>query len=659
MGRPVLAVVLAIALFSPIAVCVYRLAAIEPEAVSRLREPFVKPDCCQPEPAERATFLAGLIVMPLVIIGACRIHRWRIPTDSTSRWIVAGFAACALVAGAIAFWMAVSEDQFFHARRGLLVTRPLWGAAAAAAVLILAISRWATHPATKATCYGLACGIVAFVSAAMVFSENWTYSAHHHFTAVFHPAVQVHAGRTMLVDGFSQYGLYAQFLHPAFEAMGLSVWTFTLVMAVLTAVSYGCLWQFLRRTTSNSIVAVVGFAALVFAHWNYIKTPETGGIEALDLYFQYVPIRLLFPAALLLLATRHFHAPTRRGMLGITAIGAIGVLWNLDAGLPTFGAWIGTLGLNDLFTKPSRRAIPAIIGHLLVGLASVMLAVGAYALFTVLARGEWPRFAEFWQAQQIYYASGFAMLPMPLPGTWMIVITIYLTGLATGLMMAREGGDTANASPTIMASLVGLGLFAYYQGRSHPYVLTLAWWPCFLLLTQFVDRVIIQWRERARHPTAALAGIGGWCVLFSFAGAFFADVPGLSGLIVRQNRSSGNNLVLDYVEPLRAYVSDGTSALYLSTREPLLHLRTATKPLAPRSNVEWLRKEDFHRVIHELENHPNATVYLENQIEGHLGSRILNDWIEARYDLMERTPSGRIFRRAPARERVARNNESQ
>jgi hypothetical protein len=34
-----------------------------------------------------------------------------------------------------------------------------------------------------------------------------------------------------------------------------------------------------------------------------------------------------------------------------------------------------------------------------------------------------------------------------------------------------------------MLSVLGLGHFSYYQGRSHDYTLTAVWWPAFILLT--------------------------------------------------------------------------------------------------------------------------------------------------------------------------------
>jgi hypothetical protein len=38
-------------------------------------------------------------------------------------------------------------------------------------------------------------------------------------------------------------------------------------------------------------------------------------------------------------------------------------------------------------------------------------------------------------------------------------------------------------------SVLGLGLFSYYQGRSHDHNLPSVWWPAFILLTIFVDMI--------------------------------------------------------------------------------------------------------------------------------------------------------------------------
>ena len=125
-----------------------------------------------------------------------------------------------------------------------------------------------------------------------------------HFSAVYHPTVQVALGRTILIDQASQYGLFPHFLAPIFALIGPGVLGFTLVMAALVAIVLAMIWAFLARGVGNRVVALIGLLAVI-GNGSFIL------IEMKDVYFQYLPIRMVFPAASLWLCGRFLDAPSR------------------------------------------------------------------------------------------------------------------------------------------------------------------------------------------------------------------------------------------------------------------------------------------------------------------------------------------------------------
>src|SRR6185437_4333635 len=78
-------------------------------------------------------------------------------------------------------------------------------------------------------------------------------------------------------------------------------------------------------------------------------------------------------------------------------------------------------------------------------------------------------------------------------------------------------GDRApRTSLLFLISVLGCGLFSYFQGRSHPMVLLLAWWPALVLLPILLDDVLDYLRLQPRQVLAyAAAGLMGWFMLAS------------------------------------------------------------------------------------------------------------------------------------------------
>ena len=489
MLRGALIILIALAAFAPLGIWLQRHYANFEANPKEARAIFAVPQECRPEPGERLIYLSGMVCITACIFILSRLSAYlSVPVRLRSSWIE-GIGLCTLAGGLVCFAaFATKGDKddagngHYHVRFNYFREHP---AALVFVPMAMALGiRFGSRKAPAGRWFWPLLAIVALVPwVASVFGDRWYYASQWHFNAVFDSLVRVHLGKSLLVDSTCQYGLYAWFLAPVFRCIGLSVAKFTFIMGFLTAGSFCMIGVFLWRQVNHPLMAVAGLIATLFNGWMLFLTVEGPHRGAyLDLYFQYVPLRLLIPAILLGLAGCWLHAATRALSLLIWVLLACGLLWNLDSGAPAFVAWVLTLLYIESERDRPRGRILRLVKQFSTAVAAVAGTFAVHALSSHWSAGEWPHYTLLFRSQYIFYAHGFAMLPMPWPGTWMVVIAVYLIGLTLAGLAHAQGSCSSRARAVFLLSVLGLMLFSYYQGRSHRAVLILAWWPMFPLL---------------------------------------------------------------------------------------------------------------------------------------------------------------------------------
>jgi hypothetical protein len=655
MLKSTLAVCVAAAVFLPLASWLCTLCPVPSAARAQAADLFVNPAECRPEPGERLAFMVGLAVVPGTILFLSYVlHRcrWRIISDVENSWLFA------LVFGSLFLifcWYCLLEQQYFHVRHSIFWTHPVLALPLLGCTLLAFRLPW-DKPRPAQAVHLLALALVTLVSLACVFDEGGEYARDWHFSAVFNSVVQVHFDRALLIDCRGQYGLYAHFLQPVFDVTGLSVLTCTIAMAVLLAVSYVAVWGAIRENTSHPLVTLTGFFALVFTSWFYLRFSDNGRFQWVDPYFQYHPIRFLFPTMLVILAGRYYRRPSTKLYWATTGLLSAGVLWNFDSGLPSLMAWLGGLCFAELFDGGWRKKATRVLQHL-AAVGSTLAAVVTLFSLAIYARyGAPPDFSEFFRYQKLFYISGFFMLPIEVPGMWVLVVLTYLGGFAyaAGALARKDdpGSDTARAKLVFLLSLLGLGLFSYYQGRSHHYVLTLVWWPCFVLLTLFLDGLVTAWRYRPRFGMQAVFLLAIAWLLSGYAWSAVRDLECMGNLISEQFPRPDSARALEFrreAELLRSYAGAENEMLILAPWDPTLHLLSGIPSLAPSSFIEMVLVADYRDVMRRLEDRPSAKVYIDKDMLSwnwrRLGSRQLIDEIQKTYELCAETPAGYVYQR--------------
>jgi hypothetical protein len=654
-------VLLAVGAFTPLAWWIqHHFAGVvsDPSVAASL---FAVPQECRPEPAERLIYLSSLIFLPLCIFGVSHYRPGLVlPEWCESRWLRWPMAFT-LVGGLICLGaIAASGDKddlghgYYHIRFQFFREHPLF--LALLPLLTLGVGR-AKPPSAQSSrwFWPLLLTICLAPLLGSVFSSHWAYAGQWHFNAVFDSSVRLSLGKTLLVDSTSQYGLYAWFLRPLFRCLGLSVVKFTLVMGLLAAGSYFSIGVFLERVVRRPVLAAIGIVATLFNGWMLFLTvegPHRGSY--FDLYFQYVPLRLVFPALMLGLASEWLRRPTRVLSCAIWMLLACGLLWNLDSGAPAVAAW----ALLQLYveTESGRSAgrVCRLVQQAAIGLVAIAGILATHAVSTYVSAKVWPDYSLLFRSQAIFYAHGFGMMPMPWPGTWMVVIAVYLAGLAYAASAHAGGWGDIRARALFLVSILGLLLFSYYQGRSHRAVLILAWWPAFPALTLLLDAHFDYVIElAARIDPLRLIGLVPAAILIGSVGSYFESLPAVG-------TNSGNQLAgVLHAQPvpydrdadiLRRQTDRHDSLWIISPRESVLHLATQRPEAARCSFNELLLMTDFPPLVSQLTSATNAEIWidkaeLEAALPVHQGMQLVAGLLASSYEPVAASERGWLFRR--------------
>lgn len=474
-------------------------------------------DLLRPEPLERLLFLVATFSLPFVALAswlvsapilAC-LDRRALP----SPWPWGGAVLSALVAfGLVA--AALSHERFLL-RQGVAASPLALAAGIALAIAVATILRLPPETRRHRTwlrgarfvAWGVAALAIAMpvaLSTMGLESLGSLEQTRHHLNAVFHAVVQVFLGQTLLVDLPHQYGLYPHFLEPIFRLTGLSLLSFSLVMAALMLVALVALLALLLEITREPLVALLGFGATVFQTYLAPRLDSALG----DPYYQYAPLRLAPVAVGLWLTARWIHTRSRRLYAAGHLLSALAVLWNPDTGVVVFGAWL----LTPLYRAITARDVRAAARHAALSAGSLALASGAFAALALARSGRLPDLAAFFEYQRIFYLSGFCMLPMPLWHPWMLVALVYAAGLVVSAAAIADGRESPRSAQVFNLTITGVGLFAYYQGRSHDLVFQAAIYPALLLATLLLDDLAQRARNHpgdwvARGVAVLLAGV--------------------------------------------------------------------------------------------------------------------------------------------------------
>ncbi len=310
------------------------------------------------------------------------------------------------------------------------------------------------------------------------FPETWQNQ--YDLNPVMFSQTQVYAGNAMLVNELINiYGLYPHFLNPIFQIVGLTTYTFTLVMSLLIVAGFIFIGLALRSTVKNRLLGALGLVSVIFL--TYVSG-KTQGIEGYDSYFPTFPIRTFFPFLALWLASKQNKPAYYSGCLLLP----LGILFDPDLGLVAFVAWSAYILYTDLFDEDGRVAWKKEIRNMGCLIGGFLLSWGIFTAIIRIKYGAVPEYSFLLDVMQVY-SKGFYTLPMTLIHPWMVVVLIGIAGLAWAVAKFYKKNIRHHDAFILMLSLMTFGSFAYFQSRSHNANLWIPATYAILLLVLFSD----------------------------------------------------------------------------------------------------------------------------------------------------------------------------
>ncbi len=447
--------------------------------------------------------------------------------------------------------------------------------------------------------YGSLFSAVIYVFFINLSSLNNVYDPYH-FNPIFYPSSQLIFGKTLLVDFNSFYGLFPAFLNPIFKVIGLSVLSFSAVMAVIFCICYALIFFFLKKNIKNNLIFLTGFLS-IFSWLAWLR---------------FWPIRLIFPFLMIFISSYYFRKKSDFLYYFSFIIFGIGLLWNLEVGLVVFFSWLLTLIYDDLHLKDWRVVIKKIGRHIITGIGSLILVFGSFTLVSYWGSGkliDWLNLLKY----QGLVLSGYFMVPMPsLPHFWGLVILVYLSGLVYALKLLLERRQTLKGTIIFLLSVFGVGLFGYYESIPHDVRLIAPAFPVLLILIIYADELWDYLKQKGLgFNPGSLVFIIITIFLFSAPLSLLAFLPSkakeLKNNIV-STFSSVDSLVSRNVDFIKSHTKKGEAVLiFAESFDGVYYTESKTKSALPLpSSTDYFFKAEIKMLVDFLNNNKTTKIFI-------------------------------------------------
>jgi hypothetical protein len=265
------------------------------------------------------------------------------------------------------------------------------------------------------------------------------------------------AGNLPLSDYVPQYGgLLGLPLVPFRALVAADVeWWIMSYLSVLSLVTVGalCAAAALMLPTGRRALAPLLVIPVLLMKPSMPDRLTPAGLQRL---FQTIPERSLLPVVLAVVLLLAASRPQSRSCwLWVGAVAGIAALNNVESGAPAT--------VSAVLVLVALRAGWRALGYVVVAWIGVAV---TYVVLLLLAGGTFR--PEYWVAFILEFASGFALLPMPPYGTYVLVLFVLVASVASAFPVVWKGG--ASISVAAVGGLYfgswGLTMFPYYVGRS-------------------------------------------------------------------------------------------------------------------------------------------------------------------------------------------------
>ena len=315
----------------------------------------------------------------------------------------------------------------------------------------------------------------------------------HHIDAYYYPILKIQSGLTPYVDFTPLYGCYS-YVYVILQDLfcNNSFLFFSIINAILVGISLINLSIVTNNIIKNKVISLSVNLAIVFSIIIHCFLVGNGP------YIQYMPHRVLFISIILLFITIYLKKlnSKRKNILQIIGfvISGFAIFWNIEIGLVVLIVWTVFLGYEILFynSLKNKKTYIMLAKIIFMDVITIFLTCLSIMLITYIRTEEILNFKTVIASQLLFYKDGFNMIKMNLTKPWILLIYIYAIALALSLkklhFISKEKRILFKKYAMIFVlSILGMGIFSYYQGRSHDHVYISVIYPGIILTGIFAE----------------------------------------------------------------------------------------------------------------------------------------------------------------------------
>jgi len=587
---------------------------------------FTNPEGCVPEPQERYLYLFVLLSLPFFIIVYYYLYRKIIKYNKIFYYELYALFSCVILGIVVFAYTSKSIYDFpDYAYVKNIFFHPL---------IYMIIIGFILLQFFNKNCYQFYKNSIIFnytkkyisrfneitILILIVFVFFWYWRGariawfYYHYEAVIYSIAQVVNGKGILVDFVNQYGLYPLFIAPIIRLTGFSVISVTGILSALAALSYFCIYKYLKNIIKTKFIVIIGFISFLYLYL-FQKFKLWG-----DPSYQYATIRFLSPCILLGMGAYYFKKPKKVVYYSLLVICSLSVLWNFDSGIVVYITFLLTLIYSEIididssgnkFTisiKIIKKSTVHIIKSIIILISFILL----FYLFSYIKYNTFPNLKNFFSYQLLFANYGFFCLPMPKYHPWIIYAAVHIIGLSIAVNSIFTKKNKYLAIVIFMTSILGCGLFSYYQGRSHDVNYYCIRHTGILLGIIYLDLLFraVRYRQFSKKRLIIGETILFSSLLFYFLSplfncfdkesfyAFFVEgKTNLVGIIKNEN------FVLEkQIEFIRRYTLPGEEVVIISNFQGNLYGYTSTSnPVKIPGLFELIRREDWYTLLEFIE----------------------------------------------------------
>jgi hypothetical protein len=342
-------------------------------------------------------------------------------------------------------------------------------------------------------------GVLVTVTS-VAWSLVYTDSSNYHFNVVLFPLAAINGDSPFIPlvdDGFkSLYGGYYLWLGLLSRLMGNSLLSIKIVVCSLIALQIILYYLIVKAIYKNPLIRILVFISCLF--WSYFYSR----VVTEDLYFQYFPLRTLFPCLLLVtllyISERKFvdKVTFSMGFLTINLrdllldfLVAMALLSNFDSGVVVLIMYFFIYIWNEFKVDgfSAKTMIKKLTGFSINFVIIILVIIFGFRIIA----GEFINFYNY-TSSTLKFGSGFLGLPFP-DNIWMIFMVVYGFNIIQSFQSPIED---KNAKYRFVIAIWGIVSLLYFVNRSHPWNLISVSLPFFLSYGCLIDYAFSSYRKK-------------------------------------------------------------------------------------------------------------------------------------------------------------------